>query len=160
MPPDIERIALKMSLMEKTCRIWKAPAGSGSTWAFYGNLCWLCGRCCVEVNPRTGFQNVLMRLDLHEAIISRGDARGNKNVADMILSSPYNCVLVCEKCNVGRIADTKHGTDKLISVLISMYGKDPIIAWLKTIPLETINEFIQRVNKHSQTDTLLGVSVG
>ena len=70
--------------------------------------------------------------DLHEAIISRGEARGNKALLEEVTTSPYNCVLVHHDEHIDE-GDTRENDDKAILQLLEHYGVNLILHWLHSI---------------------------
>lgn len=70
--------------------------------------------------------------DMHEAILTRGDIRGNPELSPLIMVK-YNCCLVCHgKCHIE--SATRDGRRKMIMYLISWEGYNNIINWLESIP--------------------------
>lgn len=86
--------------------------------------------------------------DLHEAIISRGESRGNARLQQEILTSPYNCVLVHHAEHIDK-GDTKENDDKAILQLLEHYGVNLIIHWLNSLKTMTkgrlVDDKIRRV---------------
>lgn len=70
--------------------------------------------------------------DLHEAIITKGEARGS----DVDINRLENCVLVHpggRSATCHRDAQTKWGRDKCIIVIARNIGYDNILSWLESI---------------------------
>lgn len=86
--------------------------------------------------------------DLHEAIISRGEARGNHELLDEVINSPYNCVLVHHSEHIDE-GDTRENDDKAILQLLEHYGVNVILHWLYSLKEITkgrlIDDKIRRV---------------
>jgi len=83
-------------------------------------------------------------MDMHEAIITRGDVSGNKKLGKMIMVSE-NCVIVHHgKCH--EKAATKEGQRKVIKHLIYWEGYAAIYHWLQCLAEEM---------KGNQADTAL-----
>ena len=100
-------------------------------------VCPWCGEPIIQDGP-----------DLHEAIISRGEARGNARLQQEILNSPFNCVLVHHSEHIDE-GDTRENDDKAILQLLEHYGVNLILHWLYSLKTMTkgrlIDDKIRRV---------------
>ena len=88
--------------------------------------------------------------DLHEAIISRGESRGNRRLQEIIMEADWNCVLVHHSEHIDE-GDTKENDDKAILQLLELVGYERIIWNLNELrPLvkgRLIDDKIRRVNR-------------
>ena len=144
MSMSLERIALKTRLMnERVVTLgWHGPkTGKWVSWT--GLCCELCGKRYKQ--GYTG-KEFVPGLDLHEAIISRGNVRGVERLTKAVTESEYNCVLLCNHCNV-RVAEAKWATDILTARLIMRYGADAIIQWIESLGMKVPGPYILQVER-------------
>lgn len=73
---------------------------------------------------------------MHEAIISRRDVQGNKELLPTIMVDA-NCVLVHSACHIP--ADTEDGKIKMIKYLIQQEGINNILSFLNILQAEMIS---------------------
>jgi len=96
---------------------------SRAEWTEHGihPVCCICGKPIYNDGP-----------DLHEVIISRGEAQGNKELQKIVTSSKFNCVLVHHSEHITE-GDTKENDTKGILQLLEIEGLHPIIQWLRSL---------------------------
>lgn len=83
-----------------------------SVWSSAGiaPICPFCGKAIIQDGP-----------DLHEAIISRGEARGNKALLEIVVRVEWNVVLVHHSVHISE-GDTRENDDLAILQLLEFYG--------------------------------------
>jgi hypothetical protein len=83
--------------------------------------------------------------DLHESIITRGNCRGDEELQGLILTCKFNLHLLCNTpCNT-KLAEVEMFKRFLIARNIDRYGAEPILAWIRSLPLKAPGDYLNLV---------------
>jgi len=92
-----------------------------------------CDFCGGEINHATGYE-------MHEVIITKGEARGWEPAERELINAAENCVLLHgEPCHRPK-AKYKTSRDFLTRKLLAYYGLERILRWLDSLPAGTLVE--------------------